>query len=51
MRYSYPLDLEHTDFDAMVRKLELYSKGLQLPVALLKRLKRSSPLCGVLYSS
>ena len=30
-RYPYPLDLDHSDFDALVRKLELYSKGLHLP--------------------
>ncbi|AEP31767.1 GNAT family acetyltransferase [Glaciecola nitratireducens FR1064] len=30
-RYPYPLDLKHKDFKALVRKLELYSKGLHLP--------------------
>lgn len=30
-RYPYPLDLDYSDFDALIHKLELYSQGLQLP--------------------
>ena len=30
-RYPYPLDLDHSDFEALIDRLKLYSKGLNLP--------------------
>jgi predicted acetyltransferase len=30
-RYPYPMDLEHANFEALVERLEGYSKGMELP--------------------
>lgn len=30
-RYPYPMDLEHANFEALVDRLTLYSKGINLP--------------------
>lgn len=30
-RYPYPMDLDHTDFSALIRKLNNFSRGIDLP--------------------